>query len=137
MHRKSTPLRVASRWLVVVALLGGLLWLPFHLLTEAHDEVLTDRAHALAHLDEHGHSHPVPDADENGDADHHHYAADHETKFLSKRPMALFAPVLGAWLTVELIAPPTETARVLPRAEAAPPPADFSPPSGPRAPPLA
>lgn len=137
MQRKTTSLRVASRWLVVVALLGSLLWLPFHLLTEAHDDVLTDLAHAVAQTDHHGHSHPAPDADDGGDADHHHYATDHESKFLSKRPVALLAPVLVAWLTIELVAPPTETARVLPRAEAAPPTEDFSPPSGPRAPPLA
>ncbi len=113
-------------------------WLPVHLLTEAHYDASPAHGHVQAHADHHDHSHAdVDPSHSHGDTDHSHFTGDHESEFLSKRPVALFAPVLAASLPIELIAPPTETARLLPCAEAAPPPADFSPPSGPRAPPLA
>lgn len=123
-------LRSAVRWLAVAALVFHVAWLPVHLLTTAHCDAGPAHAHAHAHTDHHGHDHD--DADH-----HHHFTGDHESKFLSKRHAVLFAPVLAAWLTTELDVPLMATARTLPRAEAAPPPADFSPPAGPRAPPLA
>jgi len=133
LHR---PLRASARWLVVAALTACILWLPFHLLTEAHCDTGATHAHAQAHAAHHHHA----DTDEHpsdGDADHHHFAGDHGSKFLSKRQVLLDAPLLVVWQAA-LVTPPAAVMRELPvQAAPSPPPADFSPPSGPRAPPLA
>lgn len=131
-------LRPAIRWLAVCALVFHVAWLPVHLLTEAHCDTGPAHDHAQAHAAHHGHGHDEADAPHShGDADHHHFTGDHESKFLSKRHVVVCAPLLAAWLTIELVALPAEFARMLPSAEAAPPPLDFFSPSGPRAPPLA
>ena len=131
-------LRPAARWLAVVALVFHIAWLPVHLLTEAHCDTSPSHDHAQAHADHHGHSHAASDAHgHEGDADHHYYATDHESKFLSKRQAVLFAPALVAWQQAVLTPAAVIVRLATPLAETAPPPADFSPPSGPRAPPLA
>lgn len=131
-------LRPAARWLAVAVLVFHVAWLPVHLLAEAHCDASPAHAHAQAHAEHHGHSHDASDAHgHGGDADHHHYATDHESKFLSKRQAVLFAPALVAWQQT-LLTPVFSVAIELPVSAApAPPPADCSPPAGPRAPPLA
>ena len=126
------------RWLAVLLLVFHVAWLPVHLLTEAHCDTGQAHQHAEAHAAHHGHSHGDADGhDHEGDAGHHHYASDHESKFLSKRQALHFAPTIVAW-QLTLLTPPVLATRPMPmRADTVPPPADFSPPSGPRAPPLA
>jgi len=130
-------LHSASRWLAMLVLVFHIVWVPVHLLTAAHHDSGLAHSHAEAHADHHGHSHGEPDSHGDGDADQHHFASDHESKFLSKRQALLFAPTLVTW-QVTVWTPALSVARELPvNADPAPPPADFSPPSGPRAPPLA
>ncbi|MEQ2008084.1 MAG: hypothetical protein ABMA26_14905 [Limisphaerales bacterium] len=137
---KSLPnaVRCAARWLVAFALVFHVAWLPVHLLTTAHCDTGPGHSHAQAHAEHHGHSHDASDAHgHEGDADHHHFAGDHGSKFLSKRQAVLFAPLLVVWQAA-LVTPPSAVLRELPaQADPSPPPANFSPPSGPRAPPLA
>ena len=135
----ATYLRPAARWLAVLALGFHIVWVPVHLLTEAHHDSGLAHSHAEAHADQHGHSHGEPNShgdDGDGDADQHHFASDHESKVLGKRHALLFAPTLVTW-QVTLLPPPLADAHALPvNADPAPPPADSPPPSGPRAPPL-
>ena len=131
-------LRPAACWLVVAALVFHIAWLPVHLLTGAHCDASPGHNHIQAHVEHHGHSHAASDAHgHEGGPDHHHYATDHESKFLSKRQAVVFAPALAVWHQA-VQAPTVIVVRLAaPLAEASPPPADSSPPSGPRAPPLA
>lgn len=123
-------LRRPARWLAVLALVFHVVWVPVHLLTEAHSDT------GLTH--HHGHSHGESDTHSHtGDEDQHHFTGDHESKFLSKRQALLFAPVLVAWQPAVLTPPVAIVRQAAVRAEESPPPADFSPPSGPRAPPPA
>lgn len=134
----NSHLRPAARWLAVAALVFHIAWLPVHLLTGVHCDASPGHDHAQAHAEHHSHSHDASDAHgHEGDADHHHYATDHESKFLSKRQAVLFAPALVAWQQAVLTPKVVIVQQAAPLAEAAPPPADCSPPSGPRAPPLA
>lgn len=130
-------LRSAARWLAVTALVFHIAWLPLHLLTEAHCDAGPAHPHAQAHTEHHGHSHGESDTTPHGDTHHHHFTGDHESKFHSKRQAVLFAPVLAIWQKLELIT--FVVAVPLPETHplTAPPPTDFSPPTGPRAPPLA
>lgn len=138
MQLLNRPLRLAACWLAVAALAFHIAWLPVHLLTEAHCDTSPSHDHAQAHADHHGHSHDASDAHgHEGDADHHHYATDHESKFLSKRQAVLFAPALVAWQQAVLMPMAVIVRPAAPLLEAVPPPADCSSPSGPRAPPLA
>ncbi|PAW72226.1 MAG: hypothetical protein B9S33_22925 [Pedosphaera sp. Tous-C6FEB] len=135
---------MAAHWLAVAALVFHVAWVPVHLLTEAHCDSGPAHNHAQAHAAHHGHDHnhdhgPADAAhhQHEGDADHHHFSGDHESKFLSKRQAVLFSPLFVTW-QVSLVTPPSTVVRALPVSpEPPPPPADFSPPSGPRAPPLA
>lgn len=127
----------AAHWLAALALVFHVAWLPVHLLTTAHCDTSPAHAHAQAHVDHHGHSHDDADASHShGDKDHHHFTGDHESKFLSKRQAVLFAPVLAVWQKLELNIVVVTAQPLDMRTLSAPPPADFSPPSGPRAPPL-
>lgn len=132
-------LRSATKWVVVALALGGVLWLPLHLLTVAHcdDGPAHQRTHAQAEAAHHGHSHDGGDADHHeGEADHHHFTGDHGAQFLAKRQVFLATPLLVPVSPLELSALVVVVRAVVPEADAAPPPFDFSPPASPRAPPL-
>ena len=138
MNSLANQLRAAARWLASLALVFHVAWLPVHLLTVAHCDSSLAHDHAQANADHHGHSHGESNSHhQDGDTDQHHFAGDHESKFLSKRQALLFAPTLVVWQQT-LLTPVFSGAIELPvNADPAPPPTDFSPPSGPRAPPLA
>ena len=133
----NTCLRSATRWLAVAALVFHIAWLPLHLLTEAHCDAGPAHPHAQAHTEHHGHSQDKADAPHSQDTDHHHYTTDHESKFLAKRQALLHAPVLAVWQPLELTPPTLVVWTTGIRVHAGPPPADFPPPSCPRAPPRA
>lgn len=115
-------------------------WLPIHLTTEAHCDTGPAHGHAQAHAahhhahaDAHEHSHdPAPN-----DGDHHHFTGDHEANFFAKRNVLLTSPALSVATQFVLVAPAAPVRGLAVEPLAAPPPADFSPPTGPRAPPLA
>lgn len=129
-----------ARCLAAVVLALHLAWLPVHLLTASHCDTGPTESHAAAHADHHGHAHDAAAAgahDHDGDPDHHHRASDHESKFHAKRQVLLLALVPVVW---QRLVPPPPAVAALPtavRADRAPLPADFLPPSGPRAPPTA
>jgi hypothetical protein len=133
----NTSLRSAARWLAVAALVFHIAWLPLHLLTETHCDAGPANPHAQAHTEHHGHSDVQAGAPHSHAPDHHHYTADHESKFLAKRQALLQAPVLVVWQPLELTPPALVVWLAGLRVDAGPPPADFPPPSCPRAPPRA
>jgi ABC-type Zn2+ transport system substrate-binding protein/surface adhesin len=113
-------------------------WLPVHLTTEAHCDTGPGHSHAQAQADHHGHSHDEADESQSsGDADHHHFTGDHEGNYFAKRHLLIASPAILRTILFEWLNPPTSQRLNTPRDEYPPPPADFSPPTGPRAPPLA